>query len=227
MQYKEVLEKLKSLSNPKNVEGMAHFGINPKNTYDISIPNLRKIAKETGKNHELAQQLWESGIHEARILASMIDNPKMVTEEQMEKWIKDFDSWDVCDQVCMNLFDKTNFAYDKVIEWSKRNEEFVKRTGFSLIACMAFHNKDIEDKDFIKLLPIIKRESTDDRNFVRKAVNWALRQIGKRNTNLNKEAIKTAKEIQKIDSKTAKWIASDALKELTSQSIQKRLEGKK
>jgi len=227
MQYKEVLEKLKSLSNPKNVEGMAHFGINPKNTYGISIPNLRKIAKETGKNHELAQQLWESGIHEARILASMIDNPKMVTEEQMEKWIKDFDSWDVCDQVCMNLFDKTNFAYDKVIEWSKRNEEFVKRTGFSLIACMAFHNKDIEDKDFIKLLPIIKRESTDDRNFVRKAVNWALRQIGKRNTNLNKEAIKTAKEIQKIDSKTARWIASDTLKELTSQSIQKRLEGKK
>ena len=227
MQYKEVLEKLKSLSNPKNVEGMAHFGINSKNTYGISIPNLRKIAKETGKNHELAQQLWESGIHEARILASMIDNPKMVTEEQMEKWIKDFDSWDVCDQVCMNLFDKTNFAYDKVIEWSKRNEEFVKRTGFSLIACMAFHNKDIEDKDFIKLLPIIKRESTDDRNFVRKAVNWALRQIGKRNTNLNKEAIKTAKEIQKIDSKTAKWIASDALKELTGQSIQKRLEGKK
>jgi 3-methyladenine DNA glycosylase AlkD len=227
MQYKEVLEKLKSLSNPKNVEGMARFGINPKNTYGVSIPNLRKIAKGIGKNHEIAQQLWESEIHEARILASMIDNPKMITEKQMEDWVKEFDSWDVCDQVCMNLFDKTNFAYDKVIEWSKRNEEFIKRAGFALIACMAFHNKDIENKDFIKLLPIIKRESTDDRNFVRKAVNWALRQIGKRNTNLNKEAIKTAKEIQKIDSKTAKWIASNAIKELTSQSIQKRLEGKK
>jgi 3-methyladenine DNA glycosylase AlkD len=223
MQYKEVLEKLKSLSNPKNVEGMARFGINPKNTYGVSIPNLRKIAKRIGKNHELAQQLWESKNHEARILASMIDDSKMITEKQMEDWVKNFDSWDVCDQVCMNLFDKTNFAYDKVIEWSKRNDEFIKRAGFALIACMAVHNKDIEDKNFIKLLSIIKRESTDDRNFVKKAVNWALRQVGKRNISLNKEAIKTAKEIQKIDSKSAKWIANDALKELTSQSIQKRL----
>ncbi len=227
MQYKEVLEKMKSLSNPKNVEGMARFGINPKNTYGVSIPNLRKMAKEIGKNHELSQQLWKSGIHEARILACMIDDPKMVTEEQMEKWVKDFDSWDVCDQVCMNLFDKTTFTYDKVIEWSKRNEEFIKRASFALIASMAVHNKKIKDEHFIKLLPIIKREATDDRNFIKKAVNWALRQIGKRNINLNKEAIKTAKDIQKIDSKTAKWIASDAFRELTSPAIQRRLESKK
>jgi 3-methyladenine DNA glycosylase AlkD len=227
MEYDEILEKLKSLSNPKNVEGMARFGINPKNTYGVSIPNLRKIAKEIGENHNIAQQLWKSNIHEAKILASMVDDSKMITEKQMEDWVKDFDSWDVCDQVCMNLFDKTKFAYNKINEWSKRNDEFIKRAGFALIVCMAVHNKDIEDKDFIKLLSIIKRESTDDRNFVKKAVNWALRQIGKRNINLNKETIKTAKEIQKIDSKTAKWIASDALKELTSQSIQKRLEGKK
>ncbi len=223
MEYDEIIEKLKSLSNPKNVEGMARFGINPKNTYGISIPDLRKTAKKIGKNHEIAQQLWKSNIHEAKILASMIDDPKMITEKQMEDWVKDFDSWDVCDQVCMNLFDKTKFAYNKINEWSKRNDEFIKRAGFALTACMAVHNKDIEDKDFIKLLSIIKRESTDDRNFVKKAVNWALRQIGKRNINLNKEAIKTAKEIQKIDSKTAKWIASDALKELTSQAVQKRL----
>lgn len=223
MEYDEIIEKLKSLSNPKNVEGMARFGINPKNTYGISIPDLRKTAKKIGKNHEIAQQLWKSNIHEAKILASMIDDPKMITEKQMGNWVKDFDSWDVCDQVCMNLFDKTKFAYSKINEWSKRNDEFIKRAGFALIACMAVHNKDIEDKDFIKLLSIIKRESTDDRNFVKKAVNWALRQIGKRNINLNKEAIKTAKEIQKIDSKTAKWIASDALKELTSQAVQKRL----
>jgi 3-methyladenine DNA glycosylase AlkD len=202
---------------------MACFGINSNNTYGVSIPNLRKMAKEIGKNHELAQQLWESEIHEARILASMVDDSKMITEKQMEDWVKNFDSWDVCDQVCMNLFDKTKFSYTKINEWSKRNDEFIKRAGFALIACMAVHNKDIKDKDFIKLLPIIKRESTDDRNFVKKAVNWALRQIGKRNINLNKEAIKTAKEIQKIDSKNAKWIANDAIRELTSKNVQKRL----
>jgi len=223
MQYKEVLKRLESLSNPKNVEGMARFGINPKDNYGISIPELRKIAKEIGKNHELAQQLWETGIHEAKILASMIDDPKMITEKQMENWVKDFDSWDVCDQVCMNLFDKTSFAYDKVIEWSKRDEEFIKRAGFALIASMAVHNKRTKDEDFIKLLSIIERESIDDRNFVKKAVNWALRQIGKRNLNLNKEVIKTAKEILKIDSKSAKWIANDTIRELTNEKIQKRL----
>ena len=223
MQYKEVLKRLESLSNPKNVEGMARFGINPKDNYGISIPELRKIAKEIGKNHGIAQQLWETGIHEAKILASMIDDPKMITEKQMEKWVKDFDSWDVCDQVCMNLFDKTSFAYDKVIEWSKRDEEFIKRAGFALIASMAVHNKRTKDEDFIKLLSIIERESIDDRNFVKKAVNWALRQIGKRNLNLNKEVIKTAKEILKIDSKSANWIANDAIRELTNEKIQKRL----
>jgi 3-methyladenine DNA glycosylase AlkD len=223
MQYKEVLERLKSLSNPKNVEGMARFGINPNNTYGVSIPNLRKMVKEIGKNHELAQHLWDSGIHEARILACMIDDPKIVTEGQMEKWVKDFDSWDVCDQCCSNLFDKTNFAYKKAFELSSKNEEFIKRTGFVLMAVLAVHDKKLKDEDIIKFLPIIKRESTDDRNFVRKAVNWALRQIGKRNLDLNKEAIKTAKEIQKINSKSAKWIANDAIRELTSENVQKRL----
>ena len=223
MQYNEILKKLKSLSNPKNVEGMARFGINPKNTFGVSIPNLRNLAKQIGKNHDLAQQLWSSGIHEARILAGLIDNAKDVTEEQMEKWVKDFDSWDVCDQVCMNLFDKTSFAYSKAEEWSKRKEEFVKRAGFALMASLSVHDKKAKDEIFLKFLPLIKKESTDERNFVRKAVNWALRQIGKRNKNLNKSAIQTSKEIQKINSKSAKWIASDAIKELTSKSIQKRL----
>lgn len=223
MQYNEILKRLKSLSDPKAVEGMAKFGINPNNTYGISIPNLKKMAKEIGKNHEIAQQLWKSGIHESRILACMVDDPKIIIEEQMENWVKDFDSWDVCDQVCMNLFDKTNFAYQKAVEWSKRNEEFVKRAGFTLMASLAFHDKNAKDEVFLKFLPIIKIESTDERNFVKKAVNWALRQIGKRNINLNKAAIKTAKEIQEIDSKTVKWIASDALRELTSQTVQKRL----
>jgi len=217
--FKEIIIKLKSNSNPKNVEGMARFGINPKNTFGVSIPIIRKMGKEIGKNHELAQQLWKSGIHEARILAGLIDDSKLVDEEQMEKWVKDFDSWDVCDQVCMNLFDKTPFAYKKAMEWSSRKEEFVKRAAFALVASLSVHDKKAKDEDFIKFLPIIKRESTDERNFVKKAVNWALRQIGKRNKNLQKEAIKTAKEIQKIESKSAKWIASDAIRELKSRKI--------
>jgi len=223
MEYKKILKKLKSLSNPEAVEGMVRFGINPKNTYGVSIPNLRKMAKEIGKDHELAQQLWKSGIHEARILASMVDEAKAVTKEQMDEWVKDFDSWDVCDQCCMNLFDKTEFAYQKAIEWSSKKEEFVKRAGFAMMAVLAWHDKEADDKGFEKFFPAIKKGSTDERNFIKKAVNWALRQIGKRNLNLNKKAVKTAKDIEKIGSKGAKWIASDALKELTSKAVQKRL----
>lgn len=223
MNSREIIKYLKSLSNPENVAGMARFGINPNNTYGISIPVLRNMAKEIGRDHRLAQQLWKSSIHEARILASFIDNPDEVTEEQMELWVKDFDSWDVCDQCCSNLFDKTLFAYDKAFEWSKKEEEFVKRAGFVLMACLSVHDKKAKDEEFMKFLPIIKRESLDERNYVKKAVNWALRQIGKRNKNLNKVAIKTAQEIQQIDSKGARWIASDALRELTGEKIQKKL----
>ena len=223
IQYNDIIKKLESLSDPEAVKGMARFGINPENTYGVSIPNLRKVAKETGRNHALAQQLWASGIHEARILASMIDEPEMVTDVQMESWVSDFDSWDVCDQCCSNLFDKTGFAHQKAVEWSEKDEEFVKRAGFVMMAILAVHDKKATDEEFLKFLPIIKRESTDNRNFVKKAVNWALRQIGKRNLNLNKIAIKTAEEIQQIDSKSARWIAADAIRELTGETIQSRL----
>lgn len=223
MQFEKILKKLKSLSDPEAVAGMARFGINPKNTYGVSIPDLRRIAQETGKNHALAQELWNSGIHEARILAGMIAEPALMAEAQMEKWVRDFDSWDVCDQVCSNLFDKTGFAYQKAVEWSKRKEEFVKRAGFVLMACLAVHDKKAEDKKFERFLPIIKNGASDGRNFVKKAVNWALRQIGKRNLNLNKLAIKTARDIQKMGSKSAKWVASDALRELADKKVQKRL----
>jgi len=223
MQYEGILRKLKLLADPKAVEGMARFGINPKNTYGVSIPNLRAMAKEIGRNHILAEQLWSSGIHEARILAGMVDDPSLVTDEQMESWVEDFDSWDVCDQCCSNLFDKTRFAHQKALEWSNREEEFVKRAGFVLMAALSVHDKKAKDDEFLKFLPIIKRESTDERNFVKKAVNWALRQIGKRNIRLNKEAIKTAKEIQSMGSKSSKWIASDALRELTNEAVQERL----
>jgi 3-methyladenine DNA glycosylase AlkD len=227
MNNSDVLKKLRSLSNPKAVAGMARFGINPENTYGISIPNLRKMSKQIGKDHTLAQQLWLSGIHEARILAGMIDEPEKVTEKQMEEWVRDFDSWDVCDQVCSNLFDKTTFAYKKARDWSKRDEEFVKRAGFVMMAELSVHDKETKDEAFLKFLPLIKKEAGDERNFVKKAVNWALRQIGKRNLNLNKKAIETAREIQKIDSKSAKWIASDTIRELTSVVVQKRFQSKR
>jgi len=223
MRYDEILKRLQSLADPNAVEGMARFGINPKNTYGVSIPNLRVIAKEAGRNHSLAEQLWSSGIHEARILAGMIEDPKMVTEKQMDSWVKAFDSWDVCDQVCSNLFDKTPFAHQKAFEWSKRNEEFVKRAGFVLMATLAVHDKKAKDEVFLKFLPLIERESTDDRNYVKKAVNWALRQIGKRSIKLNEAAIEAAKKIQELDSKSARWVATDALRELTSKPVQERL----
>jgi len=153
----------------------------------------------------------------------MIDPPEEVSEDQMEKWVKDFDSWDVCDQVCSNLFDKTKFAHKKAIEWSERTEEFVKRAGFALVAALAVHDKEAGDKEFLKFFPLIKRQACDERNFVKKAVNWALRQIGKRNLSLNKMAIQTAKELQRTDSKSARWIASDAIRELTSEAVRKKL----
>ncbi len=223
MQYQEIIQKIRSLADPAAVKGMARFGINPENTCGVSIPDLRKMAKEIGKDHVLAQQLWASGLHEARLLAAFIDRPEMVTEAQMESWVSDFDSWDVCDQCCGNLFDRTEFAHRKAIEWSEREEEFVKRAGFVLMATLSVHDKKAGDEAFIKFLPIIKREATDGRNFVKKAVNWALRQIGKRNSDLNRAAIATAEEIRQIEAKSARWIAADAIRELAGEAVQKKL----
>ena len=219
----DILKRLETLANPEAVKGMARYGISSKNTYGVSIPNLRNMAKEVGVNHDIAHQLWVSGIHEARILASMIDDPKLVNEGQLEKWVGDFDSWDVCDQVCMNLFEKSPLACRKIVEWSRREEEFVRRAAFALIACLAWHDKEAADEKFIKLFPLIIEGATDERNFVKKAVNWALRNIGKRNLNLNKAALNTAKEIQLLDSKSARWIASDTIRELESEAVQRRL----
>ena len=219
----EVLNKLKAKASPDKVEGMAKYGMVAEQRLGVSVPDMRKIAKEVGKDHKLALELWERGMPEARIVAAMIDEPEKLTEEQMEEWVKDINSWDVCDQVCMNLFEKTPLAWKKILDWSEREEEFVKRTAFALIACLGWHDKDTEDEGFIKLFPVIKHGATDERNFVKKAVNWALRNIGKRNPNLNKAAIKAAKEIQRIDSKAARWIASDAIRELESEAVQRRL----
>lgn len=217
------MAQLDKLRNPDNIAGMTRFGINPKNTLGISIPTLRSIAKGIGKDHSLALKLWNTGIHEARLVAALVDDPDSMTEAQMEKWVMDFDSWDVCDQVCSNLFDKTKFAVKKAAQWSEREEEFVKRAGFVLMAALAVHDKDAEDKIFLSYLQDVKREATDKRNFVRKAVNWALRQIGKRNPELNRAAIRIAKEIRKVDSKAARWVATDALRELTGDAVLRKL----
>lgn len=227
MNSSEIIKKLKSLENKKNVEGMARFGISIRNTLGISVYTLRDMAKEIEKDHELALELWNSGIHEAQMLASFIDIPEKVTPQQMDSWVRDFDSWDVCDQVCSNLFDKTPYVHKKILQWTKDEREFVRRAGFVLIACAAVHRKEWSDKDFERYFPLLKKYATDERNFVKKAVNWALRQIGKRKFSLNKKAILLAKKIQKQESKSAKWIASNALTELESEAVQKRVKSKR
>jgi len=224
--YAKIIKKIKSLYSRRNVEGMARYGIDVKNAYGVPIPVLRKMAKETGKNHALALRLWESVIHEARLLAGFIDEPAMVDEVQAEKWAAEFDSWDLCDQCCGNLFDRTAFAEKKAAEWPHRGEEFVKRAGFVLMAALAVHDKNAGDELFLGFLPVIIAASSDDRNYVRKSVNWALRQIGKRNAPLNRAAIKTAMKIRENGSKSARWIASDALRELNSPAVKKRLKAK-
>ena len=221
----DILVKLKKKARPDQLEGMARYGMAVERRLGVSIPELRLLAKETGRNHELALELWKTGIDEARILAAMIDDPQKLTEDQMEDWVKDINSWDVCDQVCMNLFEKSPLAWKKIRDWSVREEEFVKRTAFSLIACLAWHDKKMEDDKFIALFPVIRDGATDERNFVKKAVNWAMRNIGKRNRNLNKVVVDFAKEIQRLDSKAARWIATDAIKELESEAVQRRLKG--
>ncbi len=219
----EIIKNLREISRPDQLEGMARFGITTSNRLGISIPELRKLARKLGKDHQLALDLWQTGIEEARILAGMIADPQELTPGQMDDWVKDMDSWDVCDQVSMNLFDKSPYAITKIYEWAERPEEFVKRSAFSLIACVAWHDKAASDESFIALLPVIEKASTDERNYVKKAVNWALRHIGKRNRHLNEEALMAARRIQAQGSKSARWIASDAIRELESPAVQARL----
>jgi 3-methyladenine DNA glycosylase AlkD len=230
MEYQEIIKKLESIKNPRNAEGMARFGIKPKTkVLGVSMPEIRKIARQIGTDHKMAGKLFDSKIHEARILATIIADKEKLTEVEMEKWVKTFDSWDIVDQCCMNLFDKMELKRinKKISEWAKRDEEFVRRTAFSLIAAFAFHDKKTDDKVFLRFFPLIEKYSIDERNFVKKAVNWALRGIGKRNKKLNAEAIKLAKEISKIGEKnnlkSAKWIANNALAEIASEKYQSRL----
>lgn len=227
MDYDDIIIQLHSMANLENVKGMARYGINPHNNLGISIYQLRPLAKQIGTNHALALRLWDSQIHDARLLACFIDDPALVTSKQMDSWATDFDSWDICDQVCTSLFDQTPFVYDKVFQWAAKEQEFIRRAAFSLIAGLAIHDKNATDQDFIDLLALCITYATDERNYVKKAVNWALRNIGKRNSALNKTALKIAEKIKNLDSKSARWIASDAIRELTSPKIKEKLERKK
>jgi 3-methyladenine DNA glycosylase AlkD len=221
--FAKIIKKMKSYYNPRNLAGMARYGINVRKAYGVPTPVLRAMAKEIRGDHALAERLWATGIHDAKILAAFADDPAQVTEEQMERWARDFDSWDVVDQ-CMNrLFRRTASAHRKAVEWTAREEEYIKRAGFVMIACLAVHDKAAKDAVFERYLRLVRKGAGDERNFVKKAVNWALRQIGKRNLKLREAAIQTARRIQKMNSRSARWIATDALRELTNEETVARI----
>ncbi len=228
MNHLMVIKELKRHADKNNLIGMTKFGINPDNAFGVRIPILRKLAKDIGKDHDLALKLWDTGFHEARILAAFIDDPKKVTIDQMDKWTHDFDSWDLCDQCTNKLFDKTPYAYDMIRKWESNEETFIRRAAFALLATMAVHDKKSPDTFFEEFFPVIIERADDDRNFVRKAVNWALRQIGKRSMYLNDKALETCGKIitRFPDSKSARWIASDAIKELKDEKTIARIRKK-
>jgi len=220
---RDVVRTLERMGDRSRLEGMARFGIDTGRAVGVTVTELRRVARDLGRDHELAAALWASGVHEARLLASLVDEPGLVSEAQMEAWVADLDSWDVCDGVCGNLFDRTPFALDKAVEWSNREPEFEKRAAFALMASAAVHRKDLPDATFASLLPVIRAQATDDRNYVKKAVSWALRQIGKRSTGLNSKAIRTSEQIERIDSRAARWVPRDAWRELRGDAVQARL----
>ncbi len=219
-----VLAALERHANPRNVEGMARYGIRPAKAYGVPGPTLYLIARDAGRSHELAARLWETGIMEARAIAALVDEPRLVDNRQMETWAGAFDSWAICDHVCGKLFDRTPRAWQKARAWTRRKPELVKRAGFALIAWLAVHDKAAPDEKFLALLPSIERGASDDRHMVKKAVNWALRQIGKRNVALNREAIACAERVRRQGSSSARWIAADALRELRAPALRGRLE---
>jgi 3-methyladenine DNA glycosylase AlkD len=223
---KRVVAELRRFGEKRNIEGMVRFGIRAKKVLGVSKPRIDELVRKIRRNHALALRLWETGIHDARILAGMIAEKERVTAALMDRWAKHFDSWDICDGTCCHLFVFAEPAWTRAFAWSTRKEEFQKRAGFALAAYLAVHDKTAPNAAFQKYLQVIEREAEDERNFVRKAVNWALRNIGKRNIKLNREAIRVAEKLRRRDSRAARWIAADALRELRSTAIQRRLQAK-
>ena len=233
-----ILEQLRELGNDESRAGMARYGINVDDAFGVSVYELRRVAKGLGRDHELALDLWRTGNHEARLLACFVDDPAAVTVEQMDAWVVDFDSWDVCDQATCSLFDQTPFAWNRAVVWAARPSEWVRRAGFALMAGLAWHDRHAADNDFAPFLRLIEEQAFDQRNFVKKAVNWALRNIGKRNLELNAAARECAQRIRAAaderaggprggdaSARSARWVANDALRELASPKVLARLGG--
>ncbi|MDN5204996.1 DNA alkylation repair protein [Fulvivirgaceae bacterium BMA10] len=223
MTVAEVIKALKTLQDPDHVKSLERYAIDNTKALGISTPKIRNLAKSIGKDHRLALELWKSNIHEAKILSTLIAEINLMSSKTMDDWVHDLYSWDICDQACCNLFVFTPFAFEKAMDWSNASQEYVKRAGFVLMAQIAMHVKDAENSDFRDFFDRIEKEADDQRNFVKKAVNWALRQIGKRNLSLNSQAIARAERIKLQGSKSAKWIASDALRELQRDQVQSKL----
>jgi 3-methyladenine DNA glycosylase AlkD len=225
-EVESILAELRTLGSEKNRAGMARFGINTARAFGVSITALKPLARRFRRRHDLAAALWASGRHEARILAALIDDPQRVTRKQMDAWAADFDSWDLCDQTCMKLFAKTPFVAMQAAKWSSDKREFVRRAAFATIAGYAVSAKAAPDSDFLQFLDLIERYATDERNYVRKAVNWALRQIGKRSAALHRPALALARKLAASDDRTARWIGRDAVRELTDPKQLARLNEK-
>jgi 3-methyladenine DNA glycosylase AlkD len=218
-----MLAKMGAAGSPRGTQKLSYWGIEAAKAYGLSAPQMHKLAREAGRDHALATELWASGVHEAKHIAALTADPALCDDKLLESWARDFASWDVVDTCCCYLFIYTKYGWKKIPEWSRRKEEFVKRAAFSLMAYLAVHDKESPDAKFVRLLPIIEREAYDERNFVKKAVNWALRQVGKRNLALNRKAIAAGERIRRQGSRAARWIAADALRELRGTAVQKRL----
>lgn len=226
LRVQKVLEEIRAAGSQANRAGMARFGIATEKAFGVKHPVLKKIAKELGHDNRLAQELWDSGYHEARLIAPLVADPATFTKAQANAWVKDINSWDICDGFTGNLVDRLPFAYELAPAWARRKDEFVRRAGFALMAWLPVHDKQAADVKFDPFFDLIIEYAYDERNFVMKAVNWALRQLGKRNLALNRKAIATARIVAKQESKAARWIAKDALRELQSEAVQQRLRDK-
>jgi 3-methyladenine DNA glycosylase AlkD len=223
LQLQNALKWLESHSSDRDRENLTRFAIHAKKFHGVSLTNIKVLAKQLGRSHELAAALWETGWYEARLLAAFVDDPALVTSKQMDTWVKDFDNWGICDTVCFHLFDRTDFAFQKVKKWSTRKEEYVKRAAFALLASLALHDKAAENDAFSECFPLIEKAATDERNFVKKGVSWALRAVGERNLLLNREAAAVAEQLAISSDPTSRWIGKTVLREFAKPAVVKRL----